>query len=108
MHSEPSSLHRLIYALAERIHAQSELLSRRAEKPMSHPLIQAENLDAEAIKDIKTRHIRATLVSALISKEFCEGFSHKHYGGSSADNPYDRGTSEYDSWCRGFEERTEI
>lgn len=40
---------RILMAMAERIAAQSEILSRRAEKPMSnsHPLIQAEEMTPE-------------------------------------------------------------
>lgn len=43
-----------------------------------------------------------------LPKAFRDGFIAAGDGKSTTDNPYERHTVEYDSWCRGYEERKSI
>lgn len=43
-----------------------------------------------------------------VSPAFKAGYLAADDGKSTTDNPYDRYTAEYDSWCRGYEERKSI
>lgn len=86
-----------ILAMAERIYIQSELLSRRAEKPMY--------LSSKICPTCGNAKPPDPLVDKL-SPAFRAGFIAAGDGKSSSDNPYDRFTAEYDSWIRGYEERT--
>lgn len=85
---------RLIYSMAERIYAQSELLSRRAEKPMSRQPAPASGSNPHpAMPQRKTP-----------SGDFADGFSAFLAGKSTADCPFFKGSDEALSWQRGYDE----